>query len=81
MLCFVGAEVRAQCSVVLVSVGSSVCAAEVNPEDVSFTVVQNCKTVIESIEANYPEFATLITDVLPKVRTPAFLSPRLCADA
>lgn len=46
-------------------------AETVNPEDVTFTVVQNCKTVIESLEANYPEFASLITDVLPNVRAPA----------
>ena len=57
------------------------CAADVQPEDVSLSVVQNCKTVIESLEANYPEFASLITDVLPDVRAlAASFSLSLCAD-
>lgn len=37
------------------------------PEDVNFEVVENCNNILAALKTNFPEFAQIISDVIPLV--------------
>lgn len=39
------------------------------PDDINLKVVEGCNNVLEALQSNFPEYASLVTDVLPNVRS------------